>query len=198
MVAGFAYPPTLLPFFVGYAALGALVAGVEAALASPNERAPETSSPTGLFSQASGLLFMALWLGSPFFASGGPLVWRALIGAVAIGSGLALRATAIVTLGARFNSDNYIEAGAVLETKGLYRRLAHPSELGLLLLAVGALAYWAAAILWIIAPLYLVTVARLNLEETALTRSHGARYVHYRRHTLDPFPFLAPQGGSRA
>jgi protein-S-isoprenylcysteine O-methyltransferase Ste14 len=121
-----------------------------------------------------------------------------VLGAIVFASGAVLRATSILQLGARFNSDNHIEASASLETDGLYRCFAHPSELGLLLLAVGAALFWGAATLWIIPLLYLVSLARLNIEETALTRAHGVRYALYRRGRFDPFPNITPQGGCGA
>jgi protein-S-isoprenylcysteine O-methyltransferase Ste14 len=196
--AALAHPSTPISIIVGYAALSALVGGVEAGLAPSIDRASNVFSPAALAAQASGLLFMAVWLGSPLFAIASKGLWFPLFGCAAIVAGATLRASAIVNLGARFNSDNHIGDSAILETKGLYRHLAHPSELGLLLLAAGASVFWGAMTLPIIASLYLVTIARLCLEETALTRRHGARYALYRRSTLDPFPHLALQGARRS
>ena len=193
---GLARPAPSAPLLAVYAGLVAVASGLEAALAPPAERATETSAARWP-ARASGLLLMAVWLGSPLLATSPPDPWRFALGSIAFAAGAALRAVAIRRLGARFNSDNHIEADAALETHGLYRRLAHPSELGLLLLAAGAALFWGTATLWMIPALYLATLARLTLEEAALSRRHGARYALYRRSTFDPFPRLTPQGGAR-
>lgn len=196
MAVALARPALTLPLLGAYAGLIAVASGLEAALAPPADRSCESSLRTGWPAQASGLMLMAVWLGSPLLATTPPDSWRICLGSVVFVAGAALRCAAIARLGERFNSDNHIEAGAALETHGLYRRLAHPSELGLLLLAAGAGLFWGGAMLWFLPPLYLVTLARLNAEEAALTRRHGARYALYRRGTFDPFPNLAPHGGA--
>jgi protein-S-isoprenylcysteine O-methyltransferase Ste14 len=182
-----------------FALLVAVASGAEAALAPPIANAPVATGAAGRLAQANGLVLLAIWLGGPLLARAPTADGRALLGAVAIGAGGTLRAAAIARLGARFNSDNTIAPGAALETRGVFRRLAHPSELGLLLLAAGAAVFWGgAATALMIAPLYLLAVARLSLEEAALARRHGARYAAYRRSTFDPFPILTPQGAAGA
>lgn len=183
--------PAVLPLAL-YWALVAFASGLEAAVAPRAERPSALPSPVGWLAHASGLMLLAVWLGSPSLAREPPTSWQVALGSVSLLSGAALRTAAIVRLGARFNSDNHIEASAALETAGLYGRLAHPSELGLLLLAAGGATFWGSATIWIVPPLYLVTLARLNVEEAALARHHGMRYALYRRATLDPFPNMTP------
>jgi protein-S-isoprenylcysteine O-methyltransferase Ste14 len=181
-----------------YASLVAVASGVEATLAPRAERPSALSPPAQWLAQASSLILLAVWLGSPLLARQPPRTWHVALGSVVLLSGAALRAAAIARLGARFNSDNHIEASASLEIRGLYRCLAHPSELGLLLLVLGAAMFWGADTMWSIPLLYLLALARLNVEEAALVRHHGVRYAIYRRTTLDPFPILTPQGGASA
>lgn len=181
-----------------YAGLVALASGVEASLAPATEgRIPASDSPAIWLAQASGLLLLAVWLGGPLTSAGPPPPWAPPIGVVVLIAGSTLRAVAIARLGGRFNSDNHIETTAVLETGGLYRRLAHPSEVGLLLLALGAAIFWSnAGAALLVAAAYLVSLARLRLEETALTRRYGALYAAYRRTTFDPFPTLPSRGAA--
>jgi protein-S-isoprenylcysteine O-methyltransferase Ste14 len=167
--------------------LATLASALEAAVAPATDR----SGPgrAAQLAQASGLLLLGIWTTS-LAAPGGarpPAAW--LAGAAMLALGALLRAAAIARLGARFNSDNRIEAGAALETAGLYRRLAHPSELGLVLLAAGAvLMVGGPAQAAIAAALYGVTAWRMRLEERALIAAHGPAYAAYRRATWDPIP----------
>jgi protein-S-isoprenylcysteine O-methyltransferase Ste14 len=111
------------------------------------------------------------------------------LGAAAMGVGAALRAGAIAQLGERFNSSNAIAEGGRLEQRALYHLFAHPSELGLLLLVAGDLVLVGRAAAWLFLPvIYLLMLARLRLEEHALTRRHGDAYRRYRAGTLDPAP----------
>lgn len=198
LAAGLSRHGAALPPLGLYAALVAFASGLEAAVAPPADRSSPPGSTPVLLAQLTGLLLLANQLGGPWLARAAPAPWRVEFGSVALLAGAMLRAAAIRRLGGRFNSDNHIAAGAALETGGLYRRLAHPSELGLLLVATGAAAFWGGATAWLVAPLYLVTLARLSLEEAALTRRHGASYARYRRATFDPFPNLTSRGGARA
>ena len=194
VAASFACPSSQTPLLLLYASLLAFASGLEASLAPAIEHISRRS-PAGWLAQVSGLLLLAAWLHGPLCGAAPTALWEPLLGATALIAGAALRAAAIVRLGARFTSDNHIETGAGLETGGLYRRLAHPSELGLMLLALGAAVFWGdvhAAL--IVAALYSVTLARLRFEEVALTRHHGSLYAAYRRATFDPFPTLTPRG----
>jgi protein-S-isoprenylcysteine O-methyltransferase Ste14 len=96
---------------------------------------------------------------------------RSLLGALVMLAGIALRCAAVYTLGDRFVSE--LRADAPLIRRGVYRRLAHPSEVGLLILTLGvcvlfesraAFAIW----LFVIVPL---TVARVRIENAFLQRS---------------------------
>lgn len=185
-----------------FAGLAALAAASEAAVAPAVEaRAPrsESGSRTApVLGAASAALFLAFSLTSlllPLRTGGFRAVlgapWDMVAGAGLMWAGGGLRVAAIATLGARFNSDNHIAAEASLHTDGVFRRLAHPSELGLLLLIAGAMLLTGLSPAWLLAvPIYLLAVLRLRLEEAALLRVHGAAYRLYRSRTLDPLPSL--------
>jgi protein-S-isoprenylcysteine O-methyltransferase Ste14 len=109
----------------------------------------------------------------------------ALAAAGVVAAGAALRLWAVWTLGARFVSAARTAPGAPLATTGPYARLRHPSEVGLLALALGAaallgspvfLGLWAAALL----PL---SLARARREDRVLAAAHGEAFELYRRRT---------------
>lgn len=128
------------------------------------------------------------WLSTRLTASP---AWIALALALSL-LGITLRGLAIRRLGARFSSRNAVDGEAALETAGVYRLLAHPSEVGLLLLAAGAALLsaspWSLAVL---AALYISAWARVGLEEATLQDRHGCTYKVYRADRFDPFPFRA-------
>jgi len=174
--------------FIG---LMVLTAAGEAALsAGADDCAPLRGEPwPGRLAAVTGL-WLLLLAASPL-----GLGWRGaappLPGALLMLAGASLRAGAIAQLGRRFNSTNAIAPEARLETRGLYRWLAHPSELGLLLLAGGGLVLTApAAALLMLLPLYALTLARLRLEERALAARHGDAWRRYRARTFDPIPAM--------
>lgn len=104
---------------------------------------------------------------------------QALGGALLL-SGVALRAVAVRTLGRRFRTEIEV-VDAVLVRHGVYRFLRHPSETGLLAASLGAailLQSTLGLIVWCVALLPL-TLARLSLEERALTHRFGKAYEHY-------------------
>jgi protein-S-isoprenylcysteine O-methyltransferase Ste14 len=82
---------------------------------------------------ALGLLATA-WaaVGFPSFSS--PLSW---LGLLAIAAGVVLRALAMRALGASFTSEIVAIPGQRLVSHGIYARLRHPSDVGLLLVSLG-------------------------------------------------------------
>lgn len=92
--------------------------------------------------------------------------WLCVTGACLAIAGIALRVTAIRTLGDRFISDIRINAPPV--RNGIYAWLSHPSEIGLLLIATGAplmlgAMVTAGAALCILGPISAWRVRRENL-----------------------------------
>jgi protein-S-isoprenylcysteine O-methyltransferase Ste14 len=179
------------PAAVVFIGLMSLAAAVEAGLsagAGDIEAVGAAAWPRRLAAATGAWLFL---LAATPLALG----WRAGVlapaGVVLMLAGLGLRAGALAQLGARYNSTNVIADDATLERRGLYRGFAHPSELGLLLLAGGGLLLTApAAALLALAPLYALTLARLAHEERALAARHGDAWRRYRASTLDPMPVM--------
>jgi len=99
--------------------------------------------------------------------------------------GLAIRWTAIVTLGKSFSANVAIRESQKVHRTGLYRFVRHPSYLGLLLvfLAVGLHARnWISLILAVV-PTTLALFYRIHVEEKALRDAFGEEYAAYSRET---------------
>ena len=99
--------------------------------------------------------------------------------------GLAIRWTAIVTLGKSFSANVAIRESQKVHRTGLYRFVRHPSYLGLLLvfLAVGLYARnWISLILAVV-PTTLALFYRIHVEEKALRDAFGEEYAAYSRET---------------
>ena len=106
--------------------------------------------------------------------------------------GIALRWTAIHTLGVFFTGRVQIREGHTLIRTGLYSRLRHPAYTGALVAYVGlglALANW-----WTLAynvlP-YLVAIGyRIHVEEAVLHATFGPAYAQYARTTKRIVPWV--------
>ena len=104
--------------------------------------------------------------------------------------GLALRITAIVTLGRSFTVNVAIHASQSIQRTGLYGIVRHPSYLGIeiIFLAVGLYSRnWACLALILIAPTAAV-LYRIHVEEQALVGAFGDEYVEYSRTTKRLIP----------
>jgi protein-S-isoprenylcysteine O-methyltransferase Ste14 len=160
----------------------------------------EDSEPGERLSRVLGLLtglcLLALW-SAPLVVGPREASWPTLAaGLCLMAGGGALRVAAIRRLGGRFLSDSAVAGRQPVETGGVYRRLAHPSELGLLMLACGGVLLSGRAAAWLgVALLYLLSLFRLALEERALTRRHGERYRLFRRATWHPAPAFTFRSG---
>ena len=109
----------------------------------------------------------------------------AIVGVVLFVVGLILRWWAIVTLGRFFTVDVTIEKDHELVERGPFRFIRHPSYTGVLLGFVGfalTLRNWG-AILVILLPIFAAFIRRMNVEEEALSRALGERYLEYMRGT---------------
>ena len=104
--------------------------------------------------------------------------------------GLAVRITAIVTLGRSFTVNVATHASQSIQRSGLYGVVRHPSYLGLeiIFLAVGLYSRnWACLALMLIAPTAAV-LYRIHVEERALVGAFGEEYVEYSRTTKRLIP----------
>jgi protein-S-isoprenylcysteine O-methyltransferase Ste14 len=109
----------------------------------------------------------------------------AVAGVVLFAAGLLLRWWAIITLGRFFTVDVTIEKDHEVVERGPFRVVRHPSYTGVLLAFVGfalTLRNWG-AILVVLVPIFAAFVRRMNVEEEALSRALGERYVAYMRRT---------------
>ncbi|MDF2691959.1 MAG: Protein-S-isoprenylcysteine O-methyltransferase [Labilithrix sp.] len=140
--------------------------------------APRDSGDVGVLGAISGITLLVIgWLAIGSGPTPGTWSW---LGAGCGAIGIALRLRAIADLGTDFSSA--IEPGQRLVAVGIYARVRHPSEVGLLLLGAGlaglggsrgATALAAAVLL----PASIVRIAR---EERALSARFGERYTRYR------------------
>jgi protein-S-isoprenylcysteine O-methyltransferase Ste14 len=118
--------------------------------------------------------------------------WLKIAGLVVIASGLAIRWTAIVSLGKSFSSNVAILDSQRIKKNGLYRFVRHPSYLGLLLvfLAVGLHSRNWIAFAVAFLPTTAAMLYRIHVEESALTAAFGEEYVAYSRGTKRLIPGL--------
>ena len=109
---------------------------------------------------------------------------------VVLAAALAIRWTAVLTLGKSFSSNVAIQDSQRVKKDGLYRFVRHPSYLGLLMvfLAVGLHSRnWLSFALAFI-PTTAVLLYRMQLEEAVLRSAFGEDYVAYARRTKRLLP----------
>ena len=106
--------------------------------------------------------------------------------------GLAIRATAVVTLGRAFSVNVAIRPGQSLYRAGLYRYLRHPSYLGsvLIFLAVGIAMRNPFSFLIMTIPPTVAILHRIRIEESALRLGFGSEYEAYSKQSWRLIPFL--------
>jgi protein-S-isoprenylcysteine O-methyltransferase Ste14 len=104
--------------------------------------------------------------------------------------GLAIRWTAILTLGRSFSVNVAIHATQTVHKTGLFRFVRHPSYSGLILIFIaiglGTRNWLAFAVL--ILPILAALSYRIHVEETALSRAFGAEYDDYSKDTKRLIP----------
>jgi protein-S-isoprenylcysteine O-methyltransferase Ste14 len=96
-------------------------------------------------------------------------------------SGLALRWTAILTLGRFFTPNVAIQPGQSVVRTGVYRYVRHPAYSGLLLAFLGlgvASGNWL-SLLVIFIPVMAALLYRIRVEESALVEMLGREYADY-------------------
>ena len=104
--------------------------------------------------------------------------------------GLAIRWTAILSLGRSFSVNVAIKQSQTIYRKGLFRVVRHPSYLGMLVifLAIGLRSRNAASLaLMIIAPAAAL-LYRIHVEEHALAQAFGFAYTSYQQTTKRLIP----------
>jgi len=106
-------------------------------------------------------------------------------GVIVMLAGLAVRWTAIFTLGKSFSSNVAIQDSQQITRTGLYRFVRHPSYLGLLLvfLAIGLHSRNWISLAVVLVPTTLAFLYRIHVEEAALAQAFGEEYVAYSKST---------------
>ena len=143
---------------------------------------------TGVVLMGMTVLAVAIPIWKPGSAANGIGLAAA---AILLAAGAVLRVLALARLGSRFTSDNGVVPSAGLERRGVYRFLAHPSEVGLTAIGIaGPVLFPHPSMVGLFLILTLIQVWRLYLEERALFQHYGDVYLAYRRRTRDPWPSL--------
>lgn len=103
---------------------------------------------------------------------------------------LAIRWTAIFTLGKSFSSNVAIQDSQQITRTGLYRFVQHPSYLGLALvfLAIGLHSLNWISFAVVLGPTIAALLYRIHVEETALAEAFGEEYVAYSKATKRLIP----------
>jgi|SRR5271170_2893567 len=99
--------------------------------------------------------------------------------------GLAIRWTAIVTLGRSFSANVAIHATQTVHKTGLFRFVRHPSYSGLILIFAAAALHtrnWLSLAI-ILIPTTAALFYRIHVEESALRRAFGHEYDDYSKTT---------------
>lgn len=106
--------------------------------------------------------------------------------------GMAIRATAIFTLGRWFTVNVVTSPGQRLQQSGLYRFVRHPSYLGMeiIFLAIGLHSRDWPALLAAVVPPTLAVLYRIHIEEAALLQAFNGEYEEYCRRTKRLIPGL--------
>jgi protein-S-isoprenylcysteine O-methyltransferase Ste14 len=160
-----------------------------------------TSRSTGQTKDRGSLLILfpvvfasswwAMWYGDthPHTMLGGAH-WLKLAGLALLILGLAIRWTAILTLGTTFSTNVAIHAAQTLRTTGPYRWVRHPSYTGMLVIFTAIGLYernWISLAVVLILPIAAL-LYRIHVEEIALTEAFGEQYLNYRKTTKRLFP----------
>ncbi|MGE5625394.1 MAG: methyltransferase family protein [Bacillota bacterium] len=148
-----------------------------------------------------GWLMLVLWVGIAvaIFRSYGPIgsfgaaaVPLQLFGFAVMALGIGIRFLAIRQLGRLHMPVVAIEADHPLMDKGLYSWVRHPSYLGAIVALFGfgfALGNWLSALVVLAAALVSYGY-RIHVEEIALVKGLGDRYVDYQRRTQRLIPWV--------
>jgi len=116
----------------------------------------------------------------------------AYFGLVTLIIGIAIRWSAILTLGKYFTGTVLIQPGHQLVRAGLYRYVRHPAYTGSLIAHLGlglAFANWLSLALCVI-PFVIAVWYRMHVEDEALRKAFGIAYVDYSKDTKRLIPKL--------
>ena len=138
---------------------------------------------------------LAITAGEMIRASMGPNLfggthWLILAAIVVVMAGIAIRWTAILSLGNAFSSNVAIRHTQTIYRNGLYRFVRHPSYTGMLMvfLAVGLQERNWIAFIAVMAPTTAAVLYRIHVEEAALNEAFGTEYAAYSEQTKRLIP----------
>jgi len=115
----------------------------------------------------------------------GGAAWLKTASMVVLVAALAIRWTAVFTLGKSFSANVAIRESQKMMRSGLYRMVRHPSYLGLLMVFVAIGIHsrnWLSFVVAIV-PTTAALIYRIQVEEMALREAFGEEYVRYSRVT---------------
>lgn len=116
--------------------------------------------------------------------------WLKRAAILVMAAGLAIRWTAILSLGKAFSANVAIRDSQTVYRSGLYRLVRHPSYTGLLMAFVAVALHernWLAAAV-VLAPTTAALLYRIHVEEAALHTAFGAQYEAYSKMTKRLIP----------
>jgi protein-S-isoprenylcysteine O-methyltransferase Ste14 len=115
----------------------------------------------------------------------GRAAWLKTASVLVLVAALAIRWTALFTLGKSFSANVAIRESQKLMRSGLYRMVRHPSYLGLLMVfvAIGIHSRNWISFVAAIVPTTAALIYRIHVEEIALRDAFGNEYVEYGRTT---------------
>jgi protein-S-isoprenylcysteine O-methyltransferase Ste14 len=136
-------------------------------------------------------IFAGLWIGDTHphtIFAGAP--WVRIAGLVLFAAGLALRWTAIATLGRSFSANVAIHEDQKLHRKGLFALVRHPSYSGMMVifLAIGLNTRNWLGLAAVVIPTTAAVLYRIHVEEAALRAAFGQEYVQYSKSTKRLIP----------
>jgi len=138
------------------------------------------------------LLWMTITLGltGGFFLSRPVDYFWMGLGSAFLITGLIIRWTAILQLGRSFTVDVAINEKAQLKTDGIYKKVRHPSYLGILMIVIGFSASMNSlySFLVLVIPVLTAILYRISVEEKLLIGQYGNRYIEYTRTTRKIIP----------
>jgi protein-S-isoprenylcysteine O-methyltransferase Ste14 len=141
------------------------------------------------------VIFGSVWAGFSYADIHGRTMlggahWLRIVALLLMVAGLAVRWTAIITLGKSFSTNVAIHATQTVHTTGLYHWVRHPSYTGMLLIfaAIGiGQRNWVSLAIMLVFPTAAL-LYRISVEEQALTEAFGNDYLEYSRNTKRLLP----------
>ncbi|HEY0797291.1 MAG TPA: isoprenylcysteine carboxylmethyltransferase family protein [Acidisarcina sp.] len=162
-----------------------------------------TRGGRGKLSDRGSMLLLWVVIAGSITASGwidGKMPHNMLAGAHGLGivavtllaTGLALRWTAVITLGRAFSVNVAVHDDQCVHKTGLFRFVRHPSYMAMMIifLAIGlATRNWYCLAIMMVLP-FSALVYRMHVEEAALISAFGEEYLAYSRVTKRLVPFV--------